>query len=227
MFGSGTPVATEVADRRITVAALFEIGTSFGVDGTVITSDQNFLRLFPHRRPGLIEMGLIQLKPGVDAECVRRELAAYLPGDVEVLTKRGYMDREKDFWARTTPIGYLFTFGSIMGLVVGGVIVYQILFTDIASHLPEYATLKAMGYTNRYLFKLVFQEAILLAVLGYAPGFAGTLWLYRLTAEATHLPLAMSWWTGSVVLGLTVMMCSVAGAISLSKLRAADPAEIF
>lgn len=227
MYGNGRPLTTEVADRRITVAGLFEIGTSFGVDGTLITSDSNFLRLFPHRDRGLIEIGLIQLKPGADAEAVRRTLAARLPGDVEVLTKKGYMEREKNYWARTTPIGYLFTFGSIMGLVVGGVIVYQILFADISAHLPEYATLKAMGYTNTYLFKLVFQEAILLALLGYVPGFAATLWLYRITAGATNLPLAMNWWTGSFVLALTVLMCSVAGAISLGKLRAADPAEIF
>ncbi len=227
LYATGRPLTTEVADRRITVVGLFEIGTSFGVDGTLITSDSNFLRLFPNRDHGLIEMGLVQLKPGADPEAVRRTLAARLPGDVEVLTKQGYMEREKDYWARTTPIGYLFTFGSIMGLVVGGVIVYQILFADIASHLPEYATLKAMGYTNAYLFKLVFQEAILLALLGYVPGFAVTLWLYRITAGATNLPLAMSWWTGSFVLALTVLMCSVAGAISLGKLRAADPAEIF
>lgn len=227
LYEKGSALTTEVADRRITLAGLFEIGTSFGADGTLITSDSNFLRLFPQRGPGLIEIGLIQLTPGSDAELVRQRLAAFLPDDVEVLTKQGYMDRETNYWARTTPIGYLFTFGSVMGLVVGGVIVYQILFTDISSHLPEYATLKAMGYTNAYLFKLVFQEAILLAVLGYLPGFAATLWLYGITAEATNLPLAMSWSTGALVFALTLLMCCLAGAISLSKLRAADPAEIF
>ncbi len=226
-YAAGKPVTTEVADRRISVAGLFELGTSFGIDGTLVTSDSNFLRLFRDRSPGQIDIGLITLEPRADAEAVRRVLMSRLPGDVEVLTKQGYMQREKDYWAQTTPIGYVFAFGSVMGLVVGGVIVYQILFADISSHLSEYATLKAMGYTNTYLFKLVLQEALLIAMLGYGPGFAITVLLYGITADATHLPLVMDWWTALQVLALTILMCGTAGAISLGKLRAADPAEIF
>jgi putative ABC transport system permease protein len=226
-YTAGKPVTTEVADRRISVAGLFELGTSFGIDGTLVTSDSNFLRLFRYRKPGLIEIGLITLEPGANVDAVRRVLASRLAGDVEVLTKQGYMQREKDYWAEATPIGYVFAFGSIMGLVVGGVIVYQILFADISSHLSEYATLKAMGYTATYLFKLVFQEALLIAILGYIPGLAVAVFLYGITADATHLPLAMDWRTGLQVLALTILMCSAAGAISLGKLRAADPAEIF
>jgi putative ABC transport system permease protein len=226
-FRAGEPVTVEVADRRVGVAGLFNLGTSFGIDGTLITSDSNFLRLFRDRPPGLIDIGLITLEPGADAETVRHGLASRLPEDVEVLTKQGYMQREKNYWAETTPIGYVFAFGSIMGLVVGGVIVYQILFADISSHLSEYATLKAMGYTNTYLFKLVFQEALLIAIFGYVPGFAAAVFLYGITADATHLPLVMDSSTALQVLVLTVVMCSVAGAISLGKLRAADPAEIF
>jgi putative ABC transport system permease protein len=226
-YSHGVPVSAEVGDRRITVAALFELGTSFGIDGTLITSDLNFLRLFGHRNRGLIEIGLIRLKPGADVEAVRQAVAARLPGDVEVLSKQGYMQREKNYWATSTPIGYVFAFGSIMGLIVGAVIVYQILFADISAHLPEYATLKAMGYTNGYLFAVVFQEALLLAVLGYLPGFAASVWFFRISEGATHLPLAMDAQTALVVLALTVLMCSTAGAIALRKLRAADPAEIF
>jgi putative ABC transport system permease protein len=226
-FSAGTPVTTEVADRRISVAGLFELGTSFGIDGTLITSDSNFLRLFSDRPPGLIDIGLITLDAGADAEAVRRRLVSRLPTDVEVLTKQGYMQREKDYWAQSTPIGYVFAFGSIMGLVVGGVIVYQILFADISSHLAEYATLKAMGYTNSYLFKLVLQEALLIAMSGYVPGLGLTVVLYGIMTDATHLPLLMDWTTGLQVLTLTILMCTTAGAVSLGKLRAADPAEIF
>jgi len=224
---NGEPVTAEVGDHRITVVGLFDLGTSFGIDGTLITSDWNFLRLFPNRSKGLIEIGLIKLKPGADPERLRRVLVAGLAPDVEVLTKQGYMDREKDYWAGATPIGYVFTFGSIMGLIVGGVIVYQILFADIAAHLPQYATLKAMGYKNSYLFSVVFQEALILAVVGYLPGAVAAVWLYRITEGATHLPLFMAWQTALAVLALTVLMCSAAGAIALRKVRSADPAEIF
>lgn len=226
-FLRGGVVQGEVADRRVTVAGLFTLGTTFGIDGSLITSDLNFLRIFPRRSKGLIEMGLVKLKPGTDVESMRRTLEAGLPRDVLVMTKAEFMAHEKKYWDETTPIGFVFAFGSIMGLVVGGVIVYQILFADISAHLPEYATLKAMGYTNLYLFSVVLQEALLLAVLGYLPGSGAAAWLYRVTEGATRLPIFMTWQRSAQVLALTVGMCSLAGAIALRKIRSADPAEIF
>jgi len=220
-------VSVEVSNRRITIAGLFRMGTSFGVDGTLITSDLNFLRLAPQREKGLIDIGVIKLRSGVDPETMRAVLAAYLPHDVEVFTKSGFMEREKTYWATTTPIGFVLTFGAIMGMVVGLVIVYQILFADITDHLAEYATLKAIGYANRYLFSLVFQEATILAVIGYIPGFLISLWLYHLAEDATLLPLRMTPSLGLTVLGLTVGMCCASGAIALRKVRSADPADVF
>ena len=220
-------VSVEISNRRVTIGGLFRMGTSFGVDGTLITSDLNFLRLVPNREKGLIDIGVIKLRPGVDAEAMRAALAAYLPHDVDVLTKPAFMEREKAYWATTTPIGFVFTFGAVIGMIVGLVIVYQILFADISDHLAEYATLKAMGYTNRYLFSVVFQEASILAVLGYIPGLLIALWLYHMAENATFLPLRMNLRLGLTVLGLTVGMCCASGAIALRKVRSADPADVF
>jgi putative ABC transport system permease protein len=221
------PLSVEVNDRRIRVVGLFRLGTSFGIDGSLVTSDLNFRRLFPDRPPGLIDLGLIHLRAGADPEAVRRRLVAGLEPDVRIFTRRGFVAREVTYWGSTTPIGYVFGFGALMGLIVGGVIVYQILFADVSEHLAEYATLKAMGYTNRALAGLVLQEAGLLAVLGFAPGLAIGLVLYRVTAEATRLPLEMSFGRASLVFLLTLGMCAVAGLVALRKVRAADPAEIF
>jgi putative ABC transport system permease protein len=226
-FRASGPVSVEVANRRVTVGGLFSLGTSFGIDGSLITSDLNFLRLFPLREPGLIDIGLIRLKRGIDPLALRTALRAALPPDVEVLTKADYVAREKAYWGNATAIGYVFSFGAVMGFVVGAIIVYQILFADISSHLAEYATLKAMGYTNGYIFKVVFQEAIILAIFGYLPGALICVQLYRLTENATRLPMQMSPATGMLVLGLTVAMCCFSGAIALRKVRSADPAEIF
>jgi putative ABC transport system permease protein len=220
-------VSVEVSNRHITIAGLFQMGTSFGIDGTLITSDLNFLRLVPNREKGLIDIGVIKLRPKVDPESMRATLAAYLPHDVEVLTKRAFMEREKNYWATTTPIGFVFTFGAIIGLVVGLVIVYQILFADISDHLAEYATLKAIGYTNGYLFSVVFQEATILAVLGYLPGFLISLWLYHIAEDATLLPMRMNLGLELTVLALTIAMCCASGAIALRKVRSADPADVF
>jgi putative ABC transport system permease protein len=218
---------TEVGERRIEVAGLFDLGTSFGIDGSIITSDLNFLRLFPNRSPGAIDLGLVKLEAGADPVAVRDAIAGGIPRDVEVLTKAGFIGREKGYWDASTPIGFVFLFGVVMGLVVGGVIVYQILFSDVSEHLREYATLKAMGYRNSYLTSVVLQESIMLAVLGYVPGLIATLGLYRVSEAATGLPLELTMERTVFVLFLTLAMCSVSGAIALRKVRSADPAEVF
>jgi putative ABC transport system permease protein len=226
-FEAGQTVMTEAGERRIQVAGLFDLGTSFGIDGSVITSDLNFLRLFPNRSPGAIDLGLVELEPGADPVAVRDAIAAGIPRDVEVLTKAGFIAREKGYWDSNTPIGFVFLFGVVMGLVVGGVIVYQILFADVSEHLREYATLKAMGYRNAYLVSVVLQESVILALLGYVPGLIVTLGLYRVSEAATGLPLELTTERAVSVLVLTLAMCCISGAIALRKVRSADPAEVF
>jgi putative ABC transport system permease protein len=226
-FRAGRQVSTEIGRHMVTVAGLFEMGTSFGVDGTVITSDVNFLRMLPRRPSGLIDIGLVRLAPGAEVEPVRQALDAYLPADVEVLTKRAYIDREMAYWGQTTPIGFVFAFGAIMGIVVGIVVVYQILFADVSEHLAEYATLKAIGYRNHDLAMIVLQEATILALLGFVPGWLLSTWLYGVTQRATFLPLSMEPDLFATVLVMTVAMCCVSGILALRKVRAADPAEVF
>jgi putative ABC transport system permease protein len=158
---------------------------------------------------------------------VRRKLEAGLEPDVQILTRDAFVARELGYWGGTTPIGYVFGFGALMGLIVGGVIVYQILFADVSEHRAEYATLKAMGFTNRNLSSLVLQQAAILGICGFVPGLAVVVVLYRITAEATRLPLALSTGRASTVLFLTLAMCGAAAWVALRKVRAADPAEIF
>jgi len=220
-------VGTEASNHRITVRGLVRLGTSFGIDGTIITSDVTFFRILPGLSRGAVGIGLVQLEPGADANAVRDALAAAFTNDVDVVTKQQYIDRETAYWATATPIGYVFTFGVVMGLVVGAIIVYQILFADIADHLSEYATLKAIGYRNGYLAGVVLMEAVILGVGGFFPALGLCAWLYGVTAAATNLPLQVTTERAVFVLALTIAMCCVSGLISLRKLRSADPAEIF
>jgi len=226
-FERNRKVITEVSNYRVKTVGLFTLGPSFAADGNLITSDQNFLRLFRNRKDGEIDAGLITLKPGVDSQTVLNNLVAKLPKDVRLLTYQGFIEFEKEYWRTSTPIGFMFALGTGMGFVVGTVIVYQILFTDVNEHLAEYATLKAMGYTDKYLLIVVFQEAIILAVFGYIPGLGISLGLYELTRSATFLPMVMSASRSLLVLVLTILMCSISGAIAVRQLRAADPADIF
>jgi putative ABC transport system permease protein len=220
-------VEAEVNNRRVSVRGLFRLGSSFGIDGNLVTSDLNFLRLFPDRQPGFIDMGLIALRSGSDVGAARDRLVAALEGDVRIVTREEFIDREVTYWTTTTPVGFVFSFGAIMGFIVGGVVVYQILFADVSQHVREYATLKAMGYSNAELSAVVLQEAAILAVLGFVPGLLVSLWLYDLTADAIRQPLEMTFLLGAFVLLLTLAMCSLSAFIALRKVRSADPAEVF
>lgn len=218
---------TEINGNAVKVSGLFVLGASFAADGNIITSESTFLKIFPERESDLIEVGSINLKPGSDVEIVQSQLEQNLPKDVLVLTVEEFAQIEKDYWASSTGIGFIFGFGIIMGFVVGLVIVYQILYSDVSDHLPEYATLKAMGYSDRYLVFTVMQEAFLIAVLGYFPGFILSIGLYRLTYIATMLPISMPVSRAISVFILTVVMCFLSGAIAMRKLQAADPADVF
>jgi putative ABC transport system permease protein len=220
-------VKAEVDSRKVTVGGIFTMGASFAADGNILTSDTNFLRLFPERQKGLIDMGIINLKPGANLESVKATLETKLPKDVEIFDREEFIQNEISYWQNATAIGFIFTLGTAIGFVVGIVIVYQILYTDVANHLPEYATLKAMGYKDSYFVVLVFQEAIILAVLGFLPGYLIATGLYSLAAGATALPLAMTANRAITVLILTVIMCCVSGSVAVRKLSAADPADIF
>ena len=227
MFNTGQRVETEVDGRRINVGGLFTLGASFGADGNLMTSDTNFTRMFKQRDAGLIDVGVVKLKPGADVPATIAAMEAYFPKDVRVFSKEQFVDFEKSYWQSGTSIGFIFTLGTVMGFIVGIVIVYQILYTDVADHLSEYATLKAMGYTDFYLLTVVFQEAVILSIVGFFPGMLAAMGLYTITRNATSLPLLMTVARATTVMILTMIMCIISGAIAVRKLRAADPADMF
>ncbi|MBW4700017.1 MAG: ABC transporter permease DevC [Aphanocapsa lilacina HA4352-LM1] len=231
-FTRQLPITTEMNPiagslRRVTVGGLFQLGPTFGGDANVITSDVNFRRLFPGRKKGSIDIGVIRLVPGTDVERAIRKIRAHLPADVQVLTKDEFKNVDRSYWASSKPLGYIFNLNVIMGFLVGAIIVYQILYTDVSEHLAEYATLKAIGYQDSELLKVVLQEAGLLALLGFIPAFLIASGAHLAISNATHLPIAMTPARAITVLVLTLAMCLISGALAVRRLKAADPADIF
>ena len=226
-FNQGKVVETEVAGKRVRVSDLVSLGASFGADGNMLTSRETFLKLMPSTPPGSIELGLIRLVPGTDIQAASRRIKALLPDDVKILTKQGFEEFEKNYWRSSTAIGFIFTLGSAMGFVVGCVIVYQILYSDVSDHLPEYATLMAMGYRLVGLLGVVAREALILAALGYLPAYVSTQLLYGLVRSGTNLPVAMELQRALLVFGLILVMCLGSAAVAMRRLADADPAEIF
>ena len=226
-YRDGRVVETEIAGNRVRVAGLVSLGTSFGADGNLLTSTETFLDLMPQKPPGAIEVGLVRLKPGADPEQVVSRLRQRLPKDVSVLTKQGFIDFEQNYWKSSTSIGFIFTLGAAMGFVVGCVIVYQVLYTDVSDHLPEYATLMAMGYRLSHLLGVVVREGFYLAAMGYVPAYMAGQGLYWFVRDATKLPVGMDLSRALSVLVMILVMCMLSSFLAMRRLIDADPAEIF
>jgi putative ABC transport system permease protein len=218
----------ELVGRTVSLEGLFSIGGSFSADGVLIASDQTFMRLVPRRSKGAVSFIVLQLEPGTDAEHVASDLRRLLPAsDTRVFTSPGFQSHAQTYQQRKRPIGILLMSAMLIAFVVGTVIVYQILSADVADHLGEYATFKAMGFTDLYLLGIIFEEAVVLAVIGFIPGLAGAMILYEILAALSGMPIFMPLDRAVLAFCFTMLMCVVSGAIATRKLAAADPADIF
>lgn len=224
--------AIELANQRIEVAGLIPLGTDFVHDGNIIMSQYDIPDVLPFRNgknepTELVDIGLIRVQDRQRLVEVKEMLRQLAPGQIDVYTPEELAQRDIRFWGRNTPIGIIFTIGTVMGLVVGTIICYQILFNDISDHLPEFATLKAMGYSNRYFISLVLCQAIYLACIGFVPGLAITEGLFRLLTYSTGLIMELSVTRVLSVFGLTLLMCIFSGLLAVRRLWQADPASLF
>ncbi|MBD2410070.1 hypothetical protein FACHB389_24785 [Nostoc calcicola FACHB-389] len=225
---SGKSVAAEIGDLKVWISGLVNFaGASFADDGNVITSSTTFNYLLPIRSANNINIGLIKLKPGVNRKAIAKKISTQLPASVQVMTRQEFIDYEKHYWATSAPIGFVFSTGVFVGFLVGVIIVYQILYGEVSDHLPDYAVLKARGYKHRYFLNVLFQEALILAVLGYIPGLIVSVGLYEIVKNATALPMHMTFPRASLVLLLTIVMCFTSGTITMNKLKDANPADLF
>jgi putative ABC transport system permease protein len=232
-FGDFAPgQVSELTGHKVRVVGTFKLGINAQSNGNLIMSDRNLMRVFPElsgATPGedAVTIGVLRLRTGADPVRVRAELQERLPADVRVLTLGEFIARERDFWDKVAPIGTVFYIGVVMGFIVGCVICYQVLFADISDRLGEFATLKAMGYSNLRLFRVVVMQGVYLAVLGYLAGLGVSLLLFNWVHEATGLPLDLSRNDPLRILALSVVMCVVSGAYAARKLLSVDPAQLF
>ncbi|MEM9772826.1 MAG: ABC transporter permease DevC, partial [Cyanobacteria bacterium P01_D01_bin.73] len=228
-FDSGKDAAIELNRRRIKVGGAVNFtGTSFGITGNLITSDTNFSRFFPEfGNLERIALGAIYLKPGSDPKSVAKSLRKSLPDDVQVLTIPEFVKLEHGYWQKTTAVGFIFQMGAAVGFLIGMYIVYQVLFTDVSNHIPDYAVLKAKGYPGPYFWSIVIQESLILSVASYIPSYFCALGLYWLIRLGTKMPAFMTHERALLVFSLTVSMCLVAGFLVMRKLKDSDPADLF
>jgi putative ABC transport system permease protein len=217
---------TELNGQRVELAGYFELGTGFSYTGLLLTSEETYADL-THGSPRSVTFGLVKLAPNEDPRLAAERVRAALPSDVLVFTRDEINAHERNFWVTKTAVGTFFQFGVLLALTVGAIFVYQMMVADIKKHLPEYATLKAMGYRFGYLFRVVVWQAVFLSAAGYAGGLVASLGLYELTRNAAQVPIAMTLDRMGIVLVLTVGMCVGSGLLAVRKVRSADPADLF
>jgi putative ABC transport system permease protein len=215
----------ELNEQQLELAGDFEIGTGFGYNGLILTSEATIGRV-GGILPTHVTFGLVKLQPGVDPNEVKNRLNEVLP-DAHAYTRDEINAKEAAFWVQQTAVGRFFTLGVGVAVVVGVIFVYQMMAADIRNHLSEYATIKAIGYRDGYLFRVILWQAGLLALIGFFPGLLASLGIYEWTRQAARIPIGMTASRAGWVLLLTVAMCLCSGMLAIRKLRSADPADLF
>jgi putative ABC transport system permease protein len=218
----------ELAGRRLRIVGTFEGGIDLANNGTLLISDRQLAARFggPDRLER-VEFGLVRLRPEADRDAVRAELEGLLAGDVEVLTKEALEARIHEYWRRNQPVGSVFGLGLAVGFLIGGIISYQVLFNDINDHLPELATLKAVGYRNGTLLSIALTQGLYLGLLAFGLGLAVSLVTYGALARVSGLLLELTVGRVALVLALTLAMCTAAAAMAVQRAFRADPADLF
>jgi len=219
--------APEIGYQRVSIVGHFALGTGLASDGAVVMSERSFQQVFGSKFEENITAALIKVEEGQDPQAVAIRLRDALPRDADVMTRDQVKSFEYNHWVYEKTIGVLFQLGVAMAIVVGVAIVYQVLSSDVESQLAQYATLKAIGYGNEFLAKIVLRQSVLLAGLGFIPGFAISQVLYIIIGSVAYIPIEMSIGRVALVFLLTLIMCTASGMGALLKVRSADPADLF
>lgn len=238
VYGSlNSGIQAELSGHSVLITDTFTLGSNFVAEGNLIMGDQTFFNLFVSQPSGIagniraspqqVDLGLIKLKSNADIEQVVQALNQELPTDVIVKTKQRLLEEEAKFWIRSTAIGFIFEMGTGLAFVVGIVMVYNIIYTNIDENVPQYGTLRAIGYPRLYLIQVVLLQSMTVAIAGFIPGFWLSVLLCRLISNATGLVLSTSSNTVHLVFLLTMSMCLISGFLASQKLRRLDPADVY
>ncbi|NKB76665.1 MAG: FtsX-like permease family protein [Gammaproteobacteria bacterium] len=221
-----TEIRTSNGQHQISIEGSFSLGANTSTNAHMLTSDMTFMELFGRNRED-VNIGLIRLKPGTDSEATVKALNDYLPKDIVVIEKHELLENERYHYEFHSPIGLIFRFGLGGAIVVGVVILYQILFQMLTKYLRDYATMKAIGFSQGMLRIIVLKEALILAIVGFLPGLAVSLYIYNYLTIATSLRFTMSSEVGIAVMVSICMICLVSALLAIRKLSDADPADLF
>ena len=228
IFGPLTPGrVVDVSDRAVTIGGQYMLGTGFMGLGVALASEPNFARLFPGRGLGEVNLGSIRLKPGADPDHAAIDLRKLLGTGARIFTRRALAAHEAAYWTTRTSVGLIFGSGLLISIVVGIMVVYQVVSTQVSRQLPQFAALKAIGYNDSALAATVAAMSLLIVAAAFVPALAAAVWLYQVIRQKTLLPVTMTPGHAASVLCAALAMAAIAALLALGGLRRADPADVF
>ncbi len=232
-FGKLNPgVTAELNGKKINIIGTCSLFSNFCADGHLVMSSTNLFKYFPSKilgqsRADLIEFGLIKMKEGADPALLQKELKQVIPEDVQILTKNEMIALTEKRWRDEKPVMQVFGLGMGIGFIIGIIICYQILFTEISDNRAEFATVKAIGYPDKYLVRVVMQEGLYLSLLAFFPGLLLSTLFYSILQNLSGIIMRMTPGRIAIVFTMTVLMCLVSALIAIRKVIRTDPAEVF
>lgn len=216
-----------VRGRQVEVVGNYHWGAGFVANGIAITSEQTFTQLFPERSPDDLQLGLVQLAPGAAVSEVKRQLRQRLPPDVKIWSRSELEAKDRYFFLRHRPIGLMFTSGVALAVLVGGMILFQVLASEVTSRRHEFATLQAIGYSPSQVYRVVVEQGLFYTLIAFLPATLIALALFQVTRQVARLPMHLDVLQLLLVLAASLVMCVSGALLASRKVRSADPADLF
>jgi putative ABC transport system permease protein len=216
----------ELEDTAVEVVGGFDMLRGFAADSTVLCSDGDFVRIAGYGSRETTNLGLLKVEPGA-VEATLAALREILPDDVQASSRDEVLEREVDHWVNQTSTGKLFAVGVVVAMIVAAVVVYQVLSNDVREHLPEYATLRAMGYSTLRLAGILIFQAMLYMLISFAVAVAISAVVYKATEALAGIPMVLTRENLTLTFALAVVVGAVTGGLTVHRLQSADPADLF
>lgn len=216
----------KINDKSVVIAGHFVLGVTLFSDGAVVVDNSMFDRLVPGRSR-TVTIGLVRITPGSDPDTVKQSLEQVLPDDVLVFKRDEMIKQEQDYFIAVKPMGIMFQMGVIVAFIVGVVVLFQVLSTDISNRINEFATMKAMGFSHFYIYGIGIRQALIFSTFSYIPALIMSIGIFKVILIAAHLHVAMTMNMALLVLAISICMCTISCVLALQKVRKTDPAELF
>jgi len=216
----------ELEDTAVEIVGGFPMLRGFAADSTVVCSADDFVRICGYGSRETTNFGLLKVAPG-SAGAVVEALRQALPSDVRVDSREEVLANEVDHWVNQTSTGQLFAIGVLVAMVVAAVVVYQVLSNDVREHLPEYATLRAMGYSTPRLAGILVFQSILYMLISFAVAVVIAVVVYQATEALAGIPMVLTRENLALTFALAMVVGALTGGLTVNRLRLAQPADLF